>query len=199
MPDAAQRRSGLESFLRSAPAAGDAGVVVTLRSGAGFLNLRGDAALAGFVDAAAGALGQPLPLEPNTFTAGSHRVYWLGPDEWLIVAEADEAPGIRAALDDALAGMHVAVNDVTGGNVALVLAGARSRDVLVKGCTLDLDPSVFGAGQCAQSGLARASILLGRIDDTPAFEIVVRRSFSDYVCRWLSHSARMYGVRFESG
>ena len=40
-------------------------------------------------------------------------------------------------------------------------------------------------------------MLIGLIDDTgPVFEMVVRRSFADYVVRWLQHAATEYGVRF---
>ena len=39
---------------------------------------------------------------------------------------------------------------------------------------------------------------LGLVDDAPVFEIVVRRSFADYLCRWLDHVARHGGVAFQS-
>ena len=35
--------------------------------------------------------------------------------------------------------------------LVLHLSGAPVREVLAQGCPLDLHPSVFGAGQCAQS------------------------------------------------
>jgi sarcosine oxidase subunit gamma len=139
-----------------------------------------------------------LPLAANTFTAGSHRVYWLGPDEWLAVTTAAEAPGLVRSLESALAGRSFAVNDLSGGNVVLGLAGRKARDVLARGCTLDLHPDVFPVGAAAQTGLAKAGVLLGLVDDAPVFEIVVRRSFADYLCRWLAHVARHGGVAFES-
>jgi len=50
---------------------------------------------------------------------------------------------------------------------------------------LDLHPDVFRAGDCAQSGLGKATMLLGCIDTAPVYEIIVRRSFSEYALRWL--------------
>ena len=196
MSENGERRHGLEPFLAEAPAVADAGVTILVQSDTGFVNLRGNPADTRFVEAAGGVLGQNLPLEPNTFTSGKHRVYWLGPDEWLVVTAA--AAGTAAVLDEALAGMHSAVNDVSGGNVALRLAGDNARDLLAKGCTLDLHPEEFPVSTCAQSGLARASVLLGLLDDTPAWEIIVRRSFSDYLCQWLAHSARDHGAHFSA-
>ncbi len=39
----------------------------------------------------------------NRFAEGAHRICWLGPDEWLIVAELDSAQALVAQLTEALA------------------------------------------------------------------------------------------------
>lgn len=157
----------------------------------GHINLRGDAGDTHFVDGVATALGLTLPLEANTMSASDHRVYWLGPDEWQIVTDIENVDDLVQKLEGALVDQHVAVNDLSGGQVALHLSGADVPALLAKGCTLDLHPSIFGAGNCAQSGLAKANVLIGYIDATPVYEIIVRRSFSEYLLRWLrqnSHS-----------
>ena len=111
-----------------------------------------------------------------------------------VVPEA--APLLAAELASALADCHVAVNDVSGGNVALRLQGAATRDLFAKGCTLDFHPDVFGVGQCAQSGLGKAAVLFGQLDDAPTFELIVRRSFAGYLVKWLHHAGREYGIEF---
>jgi sarcosine oxidase subunit gamma len=95
-----------------------------------------------------------------------------------------------AKLRDALSGRAFAVSDVSAGQVAMQLCGDAARHVLARGCTLDFDPSVFRAGSCAQSGLAKATALIALRDDSPRFDIFVRRSFADYVVRWLHHAGR---------
>ena len=129
-------------------------------------------------------------------TAGEHRVYWLGPDEWLVVTSAEGAAALGSELAEALAGFHAAINDVSGGHVALCVSGVDARTVLAKGCTLDLHLQKFGPGQCARTGLAKATVLLGALDNESTYTIIVSRSFSDYLCRWLAHAARPHGVRF---
>jgi sarcosine oxidase subunit gamma len=61
---------------------------------------------------------------------------------------------------------------------------------------LDLHPGVFAVGDCAQSGLAKANVVLALVDDKPTFMVVVRRSFSDYLYRWLAHAGSDDGVTF---
>ena len=197
MSDAA-RRHGLESFLATASADAEPGVSLSVRGDAGVINLRGSPGNAEFLDAAAAVLGQPLPVEANTFTAGSMRVYWLGPDEWLVVTAAERVAALVGALETACAGHPVAINDLSGGYVVLGLGGPRARDVLARGCTIDLHPAVFRAGRAAQTGLGKAGVLIGLVDDAPQFEIVVRRSFADHLGRWIVHVARRFGIDFAS-
>ena len=196
MSEATARRHGLEPFFAAAESAAAARVDIGVLSDRGFLNVRLDPRNEQAVEAAARALGQPVPLASNTFTCGEHRVWWLGPDEWLIETGAQHAARLDSELAEALAEFHAAVNDVSGGHVALRISGADARTVLAKGCTLDLHPREFGPGQCARTGLAKAIVLLSVGDDARTYSIIVARSFSDYLRRWLAHAARPHGVRF---
>ncbi len=162
----------------------------------GFVNLRGNPQDRAFIKAAETVLGQSLPLEANTMSVGDSRVYWLGPDEWLVVAASESTAGLLASLTDALAEHHAAVNDVSGGNIAVSISGVDTRNLFAKGCTLDFHPDVFGVEQCAQSGLGKAAVLFGLLDDAPTFEVIVRRSFAGYLVKWLRHAGREYGIEF---
>ena len=194
MSEAGHARYGQEPFPASGESAPSARVAISLRSGRGFLNLRLNPRDRQAVEAAERILGQPLPQAANTFTSGEHEVYWLGPDEWLVATGAERVSALGSELAEALGGFHAAVNDVSGGNVEFLVSGAIARTVLAKGCTLDLHPREFAAGQCAQTGLGRAAVLLAA-DDPSTCTIVVRRSVSDYMRRWLANAARSHGAR----
>lgn len=200
MSESPLRRHGLEAFLAEPgeAAASETGISVTVRGDLGHINLRGRTADAGFVETAGKALGQALTLEANTFSAGEHYVCWLGPDEWLVVTPVSGAAALAERLERALADTHAAVNDLSGGQVALMLRGPQCRELLAKGCTLDLHAREFAVGDCAQSGLAKANVLLALVDESPTFMIVVRRSFADYLCRWLAHAGRDHGIAFSA-
>ena len=198
MSDSIRRESPLARFNLAARAThppGIAGVIARERPFLGHLNVRGNAEDPRFVGAVSDVLGDGLPIVSNTVTdVQGITMYWLGPDEWLIVTPGERRAGIEAELRKVLAGLRVAVTDVSGGQTLLQLHGARVRDVLAKGCPIDLHPRAFSIGQCAQSHLAKAPILIGQIENQPYFELIFRRSFADYLWTWLESAAAEYGL-----
>lgn len=158
-----------------------------------FINIRGDVGNTGFLDATREVLGQELPADANTVSRGEHCVYWLGPDEWLVATAQENRADILARLDTALSSQHAAVNDLSGGNVAISLRGSEVANVLAKGCTLDLER--FAIGNCAQTGLGKAGVLIARHADSE-YTVIVRRSFSDYLRTWLRHAGRGHDIEF---
>jgi len=97
-----------------------------------------------------------------------------------------------------VADFHAAVT-LTGESMTVIrLTGAHARDVLAKGCPIDIHPRVFCSGQCAQTTLARADMTMHMTADD-AYDIIVRRSFGEYVLTWLEDAAREYGVRVVTG
>jgi sarcosine oxidase, subunit gamma len=166
----------------------------------GKLELRGDPGDRTFMAAVGRTLDVLLPSEPNTTAArGDLVALWLGPDAWLLTCPPGEVAALADSLRTALLDVHAAVTDVSDGRVALRLAGPNARDVLAKGCPLDLHPRVFASGSCAQSLLAKASVLLHLLDDDPGrgptFDLYVARSFAHYLFAWLEDAGREYGVQ----
>ncbi len=157
------------------------------------LALRLEPEAAGARDAVRAVLGLAPPLAPNTAAAAAGRaVLWLGPDEWLATGPFDERSPRARALREALAGHHHAVTDVSAQSAVLVLSGGRAREVLAKGCRLDLHPRSFAPGACAQTTLAKAQVLLYRPGAPPAYEIAVRNSFAVYLATWLLDAMAEY-------
>jgi sarcosine oxidase subunit gamma len=198
MPDPVLRESPLARFglaARATHAPGNAGVIARERPFLGHLNLRGGARDAVFVGAVSEVLGDELPLVPNTVAdVRGLTMYWLGPDEWLLVTPEERKVAVEGALRSALASVRSAVTDVSGGQTLLQLHGRSARDVLAKGCPIDLHPRAFSIGQCAQSRLAKAPVLIGQIETQPCFELIFRRSFADYLWTWLEIAAAEYGL-----
>lgn len=201
----------VESYLRRSPLAAhnlaarasvtsQAGVLLGERPHRAMINLRGDPADPAFLDAAERAAELPLPVKPNTTsTNGETTALWLGPNEWLIIGAPGREAHIAGRLRAGLAGMHVAVTDVSEARTTITIAGPRARDLLSKGTPLDVHPRVFGLGQCAQTGLAKANVILRQVDEVPTFEVIVLNSFSDYLFTWLERAGAEFGVAIAAG
>jgi sarcosine oxidase, subunit gamma len=127
---------------------------------------------------AAAALG--FPMQPNTTsTWNDAEVLWLGPDEWLVVAEAGREAELLGALDAALAPGHRSVVDVSANRAVFELRGPDRHDRLAIACPLDLHARSWGPGRCAQTVFGAAPVLLHERPD--ATRVFVRPSFAGYV------------------
>lgn len=150
------------------------------------INLRGDAHQPRFVAAVLAATGLDLPVLPNSASINPQRqLLWLGPDEWLLKLRDGQGEAVAGALRAVLHDQHGAVVDVGHGNTTLTLQGPGAADLLARGCPLDLHPRVFPSGALAQSHIAKASATLLCVQAPTHYEITLRRSFADYLVRWL--------------
>lgn len=157
----------------------------------GHLNLRGRLDNSAFCKAVKKLIKVDLKkIKANTFiTEGEIKVYWLGPDEWLILTPQDLQIELQAKLQKALKDIHSSVTDVSSGQTCIQISGTNARALIEKGCTIDLHPKSFRNNDCAQTHLAKATVLLSSVDVPNDFEIVVRRSFADYLGLWLLDSS----------
>lgn len=138
-------------------------------------------------------LGAPLPRAcGRTSAAVPGTALWLGPDEWLIVSP----PGTAAAtaeLDAALAGEPGSAVDVSANRTVLELRGPAARQVLEKGCALDLHPRAFGSGQAVVTQVGPVQVVLWQTDES-AYRLLPRASFADYLARWLMDAMTEYAL-----
>lgn len=160
------------------------------------ITLRGQAGEPAFVTAVERNFGLRLPLRVGEVSGNpkGREILCLGPDEWWLTDAAEEAEEVVRSLEEATAELFALVVDTSDNWFALEVSGPSARDLLAKGCPLDLHPRNFGPGRCAQSLLSKAPMTLQQLDETPTFRLYVRRSFADYTWRWLSDAGREYGV-----
>jgi sarcosine oxidase subunit gamma len=132
------------------------------------------------------ALGGPLPSAPCTARRFDTRdVLWLGPDEWLVIAEPDDLD-LEAALVTAIGDDDGAITDVSAQRTVLALSGPGAAELLAHGCAIDLHPQVAPAGTCVQTLIARTGItIVVRDDSATRFSLYVRASFADYLADWM--------------
>ena len=124
--------------------------------------------------------GLGFPIRPNTTSIWSEGdVLWLGPDEWLVVADPGRAPELLETLGTAFGPSHRSVVDVSANRAVFDLHGPDRFDRLASGCPIDLHPRSWGPGRCAQTVFGTAPVLLHERRD--ATRVFVRPSFAGYV------------------
>lgn len=172
-----------------------AGVCIRERALLGYLILRGKADDAGFRVGVESALGVPLPQRMGPVSRDDGRgvsVQWMSPDEWLIVVPEGEDLATEQRLRAALSG-HYAVMQVSGAQTLLELSGPNALDVLKKSAGYDFHPRSFPVGKGISTTLAKSTAVIRRTGDT-RWELIIRRSFADYLFRWLLDASEEYGV-----
>jgi sarcosine oxidase subunit gamma len=135
-------------------------------------------------------LGIKLPLKPRATSSGNLTLVWSGPSQWLAVSTQ---AGLSRRLAEELKG-RATIADQTDARAVLVLEGARVRDVLAKGCPVDLHPHGFGPGDAAVTAIVGIGVQLWQAKKSDALTIAVARSMAGSFWSWLTHSAAEFGV-----
>ena len=178
-----------------AASARDAGVVVREKPFLGHLVLRGNAQDEGFRGVVERVLGLALPLVVGPVARDESRgvsIQWMSPDEWLIVVPAGLEFEAEAALRRELSG-HFAVMNATGAQTVLELTGPKVRELLMKCTPYDVHPRAFPVGKGVSSVFAKSSAVIRRAGED-RWELVIRRSFADYLYSWILDAAEEFGV-----
>ena len=188
MPDLFQQQSPLDQIKLDEPK-GSAPTITEVPF-LGYLNLRGKSSNTAFLAAILKTLGSEPPLEANTMVeSGDYRIYWLGPDEWLVVTPTGQQGKVQAELLKALKGVFASVVDNSSGLTMVEVTGENASALLATDCPLDLHPREFRPGQCAQTRLAKAGMTIAPLRKGNGFEVIIRRSFADYLLLWMQDSA----------
>ena len=156
------------------------------------LVLRGSPHNQDFMRGAQDVLGFPLPERLQSQSSGALSARWLGPDEWLIVAPTTQAYSLEMALRAGMTG-HIAVTNISGGQTILMLSGDHAVDVLRKSTSYDMSDSHFPVGKVVTTTCAKTQAIIRRVSVND-WELIVRRSFADYLWLWLQDASDEYGL-----
>ncbi|WP_116473953.1 sarcosine oxidase subunit gamma [Zobellella maritima] len=159
----------------------------------GHLVLRLDPGQQELVDGVERALGIPLPLKPGTSSHNDQaQLYWISPDEWLLLTEGTQLTKLEDHLRRCLSG-HYALVNVSGGQTILELSGPDAIQVLKKSTGYDVHPRSLPVGKSVSTTFAKTQVLLSHMAPQN-YHLVVRRSFADYVWLWLQDAGAEYGL-----
>lgn len=156
----------------------------------GMIDLRGDVGNEAFRAGVKQVTGVDLPLTPRTSAAwGEVKILWLSIDQWLIICPRGRLGELTSGLEDALKGQHVAITDVSDMRAVIRLEGEGVREVLLKGCSLDLLGQGYAPGTVRRVRFAEIAALI-QIIDAQTIELYVFRSYAHYAWDFLTVTAR---------
>ena len=185
---------GLEGIADTPDA--DAGVVFSEAALMGHLTLRCEPS-SPLIAVAQSILGIALPLSPLTsIEQGVLVVRWIAPDEWLISLPNHQVFDLETRFRTEMNGHHSLVNG-SGGMTVYKLRGKHIVDMLKKSTPVDLHDSEFPVGKVVSTVFAKAGAVIRRTGESE-FELVVRRSFADYIWLWIQDASQEYGLAIES-
>ena len=175
------------------PNGGKPGLVFCEMAHLGKLNMRADKSAGKIIKSITGCT---FPPAANKFTtAGERHAVWLGPDEFMIICEAGKDEELASAIHTSFGSLNAAVTNITDALAAFYLKGAAVRQVLAKGCALDLHHSSFTSDDAAQTLLSHAAVTVMALADDE-FIVICRTSFASYLHDWFLDAALEYGVKF---
>ncbi len=103
------------------------------------------------------------------------RILWSGPSNWLLVStKKDILNSVQKICDD----KNFAVTDLSHSRAIIELKGNNSKEVLKKGCPINLNE--FKVNNCANSIFHGITITIDMISNDPeTFRIFALRSFGE--------------------
>ena len=103
------------------------------------------------------------------------RILWSGPSNWLLVStKKDILSSVQKICDD----KNFAVTDLSHSRAIIELKGSNSKEVLKKGCPINLNE--FKVNNCANSIFHGITITIDMISNYPeTFRIFALRSFGE--------------------
>ena len=136
-------------------------------------------------------VGSPVTDAAKRAGNASLSITGTAPGQWLVVGRGsgNEIDNVRADLNGI-----AAVTDQGDGRLIIEVSGAQARNALAKGIAIDLDASVFKAGDAAQTSAAHIGLQIALIDEAPTFEIISARSTAESFWSWFVASAAEYGI-----
>lgn len=181
----------LDSLAKQGPRKG--GIRLRENKLLGHLTLRCNPNNADQLAAVERVLGMALPLQPLTSVEkGEVSIRWMSPDEWLIIVPGLKAFDVETRFRDEMDGHYSLVNG-SGGSTVLELSGDDVVEMLKKCTPIDLHPSEFPVGKVVSTVFAKSTAVIRRTGEKQ-FELVIRRSFSDYLWLWIQDASREFGL-----
>jgi heterotetrameric sarcosine oxidase gamma subunit len=134
--------------------------------------------------------GLRLPALGCAALASEQLTLSVRPERWLLLA-SPAPPGAAAQLWHTACAPAGTALELSCALSALHLAGPAVREMLVRGCRLDLDPHAFPPGAAAATIIAQVSVILAALPS--GMLLLTPSSTARHLRAWLRSTAQPFG------
>lgn len=135
----------------------------------------------------------PLPALGQVGRAAAGLVLAVRPERWLLLSAPAEPGSLLRSWQQACSG-RAAVIDQSAALCAFHVTGEAAREMLKRGCRLDLDPrGGFPCATAACTVMAQVPVILAALAD--GMLLLVPTSTARHFREWLFATARPFGIR----
>ena len=138
------------------------------------------------------AVGFPFPRMPNTSVRKDALCLWHSPSSWMFVTGEGEQEKLIGLLKAEAKDAPVAITDISDSHTTIRLGGTRIREVLAKGCLIDLRAKSFEPRMVVRTQIAEVPVILFHEESGAYFDIHVGGFDADYLWTWLIEAAREF-------
>jgi heterotetrameric sarcosine oxidase gamma subunit len=173
-------RNEAAAGVRLADCSADIVEIAALRDGARALR-----------EAARARLAAALPAHGRISVGADRLIVSVRPERWLLLAAPAEPGALAGLCRDACADC-AAVVELSCALTALHVAGPAVRALLARGCRLDLEPQLFGAGCAATTLIAQVPVTLAALRS--GVLLLTPSTTGRHFREWLAAAAEPFGL-----
>jgi sarcosine oxidase subunit gamma len=153
------------------------------------ITLRGDLSARALKSGATQAGAVRMPGQGMANVDGENGLFWMSPDELLVLCPYGEVSERLHVLNDKLGDMFALAVNVSDARALFRVSGPAAREVLAKLCPVDMSPQAFTPGMFRRTRMAQVPAAFW-MDDDESIRIICFRSAADYVFGVLKAAAQ---------
>jgi len=132
--------------------------------------------------------GVSMPAQGFAAANGDKGLFWMSPDEVLIMLPYAEVPAALQQIENALEGQHHLAVDVSDARAVMQVTGPFAREVIAKLAPVDVHPDSFPVGRFRRTRLGQVAAAFW-LRDKDTFEVICFRSVAEYAFDLIAASA----------
>lgn len=127
----------------------------------------------------------PITGASGEVVAGKITAAWMSPEEWLFLGDDANIEAAQRGLIDLFRNRTALIWPLTDARASISLEGDSAPDILSSLCPMDFSAGAFPFNRCVRTILGETGAFIHKIDDGPAFRIIVDPSYGEYAWRML--------------